>query len=49
MDKEPTRTVRFEEALTVMIYTQEALIDVLVKKGVIDRMQVRITAIHSEQ
>ena len=41
MDKEPTRTVKFEEALTAMIYTQEALIDVLVEKDVTDREQMR--------
>jgi uncharacterized protein YbcC (UPF0753/DUF2309 family) len=33
--------VKFEEALTAMIYTQEALIDVLVEKGVINRDLVR--------
>ena len=41
MDKEPTRTVKFEEALTAMIYTQEALIDVLVGKGIINRDNMR--------
>ena len=41
MDKEPTHTVKFEEALTAMIYTQEALIDVLAGKGIINRDLVR--------
>lgn len=41
MDKEPTCTVKFEEALTAMIYTQEALIDVLVERGIITREEMR--------
>lgn len=41
MGKEPTLTVKFEEALTAMIYTQEALIDVLVEKEIITREEMR--------
>lgn len=41
MGKEPTRTVKFEEALTAMIYTQEALVEVLAEKGIIEKEEVR--------
>ena len=41
MGKEPTLTVKFEEALTAMIYTHEALIDVLVEKEIIAREEMR--------
>ena len=35
--------VKVEEALTAMIYTQEALIDVLVEKEIIAREEIKRT------